>query len=305
METPVVYFYSPTPKNLTLRVDFPNGYITEWYPYAHVPKENPNSIFWSFLLNPELPQDFPTESKGSEYYEARATDAAPVRVTNNQSEAYETEKLLFYRGLGTFEVPLKAREITETTRLKGFIEVSNKTLGNIDGVILFENRGGKMGFTPLKETLASASADMGAVKFLARPTLNKNIDDISAELEKLLVAQGLFGKEAKSMINTWKHSWFEEGIRVLYIVPRPFTDEVLPFTLSEKPDELVRVLVGRIDVLTESLTDEIQKAAYDAKDNGKELIARYGRFAQPAIEEALLKETDPTKAAKLQALLTH
>ena len=34
METPVLYFYSDKEQRATVRVDFPQGWITEWYPYA-------------------------------------------------------------------------------------------------------------------------------------------------------------------------------------------------------------------------------------------------------------------------------
>lgn len=40
METPVLYFYSQRPTTLSVRVDFPKGLITEWYPPA--PKVGPN-----------------------------------------------------------------------------------------------------------------------------------------------------------------------------------------------------------------------------------------------------------------------
>ena len=35
METPVVYFYTDRDTKVTLKVDFPKGWITEWYPFAH------------------------------------------------------------------------------------------------------------------------------------------------------------------------------------------------------------------------------------------------------------------------------
>ena len=34
METPVLYFYSAQPTTLSVRVGFPQGWITEWYPRA-------------------------------------------------------------------------------------------------------------------------------------------------------------------------------------------------------------------------------------------------------------------------------
>lgn len=53
------------------------------------------------------------------------------------------------------------------------------------------------------------------------------------------------------MLATWKTSWLgEPGTRVLYIVPRPVTDALLPLHISPAPDVLTHVLVGRIDVLT-------------------------------------------------------
>jgi hypothetical protein len=34
METPVLYFYPLKPMAVAVRVDFPNGRVTEWYPWA-------------------------------------------------------------------------------------------------------------------------------------------------------------------------------------------------------------------------------------------------------------------------------
>src|SRR6185436_2896968 len=34
METPVIYFYSNREMNVSTKVDFPRGKITEWYPLA-------------------------------------------------------------------------------------------------------------------------------------------------------------------------------------------------------------------------------------------------------------------------------
>ena len=53
--------------------------------------------------------------------------------------------------------------------------------------------------------------------------------------------------EAAAMVATWRALWFEDGVRVLFMVPREFTDQALPLDLDPAPDELVRVLVGRVD----------------------------------------------------------
>src|SRR5438477_4812657 len=46
METPVLYFYAQRPMTLSVHVDFPKGWITEWYPKADkVGKESPPNSF--------------------------------------------------------------------------------------------------------------------------------------------------------------------------------------------------------------------------------------------------------------------
>src|SRR5687768_17780487 len=50
-------------------------------------------------------------------------------------------------------------------------------------------------------------------------------------------------------------SWFgEDGIRVLYVLPRKWTDQTLPLTIEPAPDEIARVMVGR----SEEHTSELQ-----------------------------------------------
>ena len=51
------------------------------------------------------------------------------------------------------------------------------------------------------------------------------------------------------MLDTWKESYFEmPGLRVFYIVPREWIDYFLPLQVSV-PNEMTRVLIGRIDLL--------------------------------------------------------
>jgi len=44
---------------------------------------------------------------------------------------------------------------------------------------------------------------------------------------------------------------------VFWIVPRAFTDRILPITITPKPDKLERVLVGRSEVLTPAFEKEL------------------------------------------------
>jgi hypothetical protein len=75
-------------------VDFPKGWITEWYPFAASPpvqtprsdKAGGQSIRWDVKLLPGEPAKFPRtpptrDSDGDEnpYFRARETDAVPLQ----------------------------------------------------------------------------------------------------------------------------------------------------------------------------------------------------------------------------------
>ena len=116
-----------------------------------------------------------------------------------------------------------------------------------------------------------------------------------------LVGEGLYAREAKAMVNTWKDSWFEEnGLRVLYVLPRAWTDRTLPITLAPRPRELVRVMVGRAEVIPPDQQERLSNAiirANDGDDAARALAIRefknLGRFAEPAINLATRKAPQP------------
>jgi hypothetical protein len=113
------------------------------------------------------------------------------------------------------------------------------------------------------------------------------------------------------MVKTWQSSWFgEEGTRLFYVLPAALTDEILPLSVTPSPDEVVRVLVGRMEVLTPEQADRIGTALssmgtcasmHSAPLAGE--LARLGRFAEPAVEFLKQSETDPQRLSQLNALL--
>ena len=65
-----------------------------------------------------------------------------------------------------------------------------------------------------------------------------------------LTACGLLESEADAMVQTWWTSYFEtEGLRVFWVLPAATTDRILPLTVNPPPAKIVRVLVGRSEVL--------------------------------------------------------
>ncbi|MGH9934956.1 MAG: hypothetical protein ACREAM_01850, partial [Blastocatellia bacterium] len=74
METPVIYFYSDRDVRASVKVDFPGGCITEWYPLARVETQ---TINWDgFIAQPGAKENFPIDRSRSHYYPARETEAA-------------------------------------------------------------------------------------------------------------------------------------------------------------------------------------------------------------------------------------
>ena len=270
METPVLYFYAHRPMSVSVRVEFPQGLITEWYPRASRVQHSsfsPNSgsaIEWaSFDVLPEAPFEFPVENRPSHYYAARETDASPLRMGEQQ------EKLIFYRGIGSFSVPLRVNLSGE-----GKLALRNTGPDPIPAVIVFENRGGQINYRRLGALDHEITVEL--------PARNGQIDPLRREIEEVLIAQGLYPKEARAMVETWRDSWFEEGTRVFYVVPNAIVESVLPLTVDPAPESLVRVFVGRVEILSSWREKEIEVAL--AADDIRSL-EKHGRFLQPFLQQ--------------------
>lgn len=286
METPVLYFYADREMAVSVKVDFPQGRITEWYPQARLINQ---SIKWGeFTLLPGVQVNFPVSQGESHYYPARATDAAPIRL--RRESATEHEKFLFYRGVGNFALPLSAKLVGNQVTL------SNAGRSDLAQIILFENRGGRVGWQVLNSLPGEAT--------LARPQVGQSVEALHCDLEKLLVAQGLYEKEAAAMVKTWRDSWFEEGLRVFYIVPRRATDAILPITITPAPTELARVLVGRTEIITPEMEQAVQSSARkylegtaEARAIAIKMVQPYGRFAQPILQR-MMEDVHKTGGAR-------
>lgn len=243
METPVLYFYAPGSRAVSVHVGFPQGWITEWYPQATRVKPEGSGqqmmfklgqgeIDWdSVQLSPDEDLDFPSSEGPSRYYAARNTDSASLRI-NEQSE-----KFIFYRGIANFPVPLEPKFASDHE-----LAIRNTGRDTIPFAILFENRDGNVGYRLVRNVKSTVTIDT--------LEMTGSLGELRRELANSLVESGLYMKEALAMIETWRDSWFEEGMRVFYIVPRRFVDSELPLTITPAPAVVVRVFVGRIEVLS-------------------------------------------------------
>lgn len=246
METPVVYFYSHRPMTVSLAVRFPAGKMTEWYPRA---ESSFTTLTWprvEVLPNAEL--EYPTGKGDSHYYAARETNAAALRVGKEQ------EKLLFYRGTGDFQPPVRPRVLPD----------GRVALDGVGKGVLFENRNGKVGWRAVN-----------GPDPVARPELTGDLPALRAALVDIMTEAGLYQKEARAMVETWRDSWFEEGLRVLYLVPREFVDRVLPMEIEPRPGQIARVFMGRAELLAPERRESL-RAALASRD--AEALKSFGRF---------------------------
>ena len=310
METPVLYFYTNRPTTLSVHVSFAQGLITEWYPHANrvepvglqtqtrmisylndwyrKRKQPDSSISWdSITLEPGGSSTLPREDKANHYYAARQTSSTPLRIKAQAGD--QIEKFLFYRGVASFSLPVSVK-----LEHDGKILAHNLGAQEIPAMLLFERRGDNLGFR-----IADASA---AQLTLDPPELNATMDTLEQAVEDMLIAQGLYQDEAQAMFETWRDSWFEEGSRLLYIVPRPFVDGVLPLTITPAPAQTVRVFVGRLELVTPATQRAVEQAL---ANHDQTTLTRYGRFLVPILENMIAGEKNSAKKAQLSEYLNN
>jgi hypothetical protein len=302
METPVMYFYTPRELTAHVRVEFPQGLITEWYPRAEYKlfqrsrvdgsmrllatnlngidtslRSLKGAIEWSNIdVQPGAAPTLPVENGPARYYAARQTDSAPITVSG------QSEKFLFYRGVGRFAIPLSAR-ISDG----GKIRVENRVHEPVPTAILFENRGGRMGYRiagPIEDAFS-----------FERPVLDSALPGLLQNLENTLVEQGLFRKEAHAMVETWQDSWFEEGSRLIYILPTSEVNAVLPLQVEPAPSQIARVFVGRIELITPETEHAVESAI---AQSDWPALARYSRFLEPTLQRLYANDASQARNAE-------
>ena len=299
METPVLYFYAPRTATVSVKVSFAKGVITEWYPHADRVEPTTNledamfyarnardgSVSWdSVVVDPHSKADLPIETKqDSHYYAARKTSATVLHVKTPMGD--QQERFLFYRGVSVSPAPISA-----TLTIGSKCLVKNLGAQPIPNIVRFERRGNKLGY--------SVAGVVRNEVVLDPPKLTGTLDSLNNQLEDMLVAHGLYADEARAMVQTWRDSWFEEGSRLIYIVPAEFVNKILPLSIHPVPAQTVRVFVGRLELVTPA-TEQAVQTAFESHD--ELTLRKYGRFLQPILTEMMQKASDKDRRKTLSA----
>ncbi|HUR46794.1 MAG TPA: hypothetical protein VMZ27_13030 [Candidatus Saccharimonadales bacterium] len=278
METPVIYFYSDQARKVDVTVQFPQGTVTEWFPQVatltkskeDLQLEQQHGLRWSnveILGEKQGAQSMPVDKSGSHYFAARNTDANLLKVINPGTGKEEYDKFLFYRGVGSFRAPLQAGLDT----LENNVLLSNTGKEELRNFYVLRIEKGIGRFIYLDRLAPGASATVKLPQRDAFLRLSDLQDRICSEMANSLTEQGLYPAEAKAMVATWRDSWFgEDGIRVLYTLPRVWADRVLPLKVQPPPAETVRVMVGRAEILQPSKEWQLLKQVvrYSESESG-------------------------------------
>lgn len=276
METPVIYFYSQQQRVADVSVLFRGGNVTEWYPQATNLKTQwtspqPTAHTRQFLIEWNGVSILPRNTRelsagallrdkdsgrGRHYYVARETDSNLLRVSSPYAtKGVEHERHLFYRGVGWFKAPLSVGIDDDEQH----VSLTARSAEQISDVFVVTVRNGMMRFQKVDAAVSNVAVaiDVNTQPFGAlRDVRQRAMHDMAAAL----VEQGLYAKEAQAMVKTWQDQWFEEeGTRVLYLLPRAWTDRTLQLRVSPQPDNVVRVMVGRAEIITPTMERKLRE----------------------------------------------
>jgi hypothetical protein len=282
LETPVIYFYPPASAKLPLKLDvsvkFRGGWLTEFYPNAAVRVPGADKKEFDFTsLTPATVGELAwrdlqvgTAAAGPETKEnvwLAPRRVAAVNVTNNEDES---EKYLFYRGVARQSSAIKVVTASQGDTLR-----ITPNLGNIlatgqraaiPHVWLMEARAdGTSAYRELGSLEIGSDASQPMItaprRFADGEFNAENRGKLEAEMHQALISDGLYADEATAMLSTWQRAYFTSaGLRLFYVVPRAWTDAVLPLTISGEPD-ITRVMIGRVELISDKQRDTLDKLA--------------------------------------------
>jgi hypothetical protein len=205
----------------------------------------------------------------------------------------EWERFIFYRGLGEAGLPL------DVSAGSGHVTARATSTG-VRHLYVLRVEGGKGSYRYTPSLDAGGTIRTGVPSMDDAQPLDRFTQTIAEDLAGRLVESGLYEREARAMVNTWRTSYFTtEGIRVLFVLPQSWTDRYIPLRIAPAPSELVRVMVGRVEVLTPEREQEAESSVRDlsspdriVRETAFLALQNMGRYIEPIIRRTLHRTRD-------------
>ena len=269
LETPVLYFHLPSgtasPLTASVKVAFRGGWLTQFYPAAEtagysrserLTEETAGTLAWNDLK-------IGVDASGPESTERVWTAPRDVKAAAVSAANGESERFLFYRGVGHLACPLQLRRSADAKSLECRSQIG-PALANCQPMTVqhlwltsFLSDGACAFRSLAPVTLDGKTANPGQAALFTVPApfaqneySAANLSQLRADMRLALQEEGLFHDEAEALLNTWELSYFKSaGLRLFFMVPRAWTDSYLPLDISV-PSEIKRAMVGRLELIT-------------------------------------------------------
>jgi len=95
-------------------------------------------------------------------------------------------------------------------------------------------------------------------------------------------------------LRSGRRTWFEEGARLIYIMPSRAVDEILPLRVDPPPSSTERVFVGRIELVTPDTISSVKDALATGDSS---TVDRYRRFLEPILQRLGSNEAEKARFA--------
>jgi hypothetical protein len=287
LETPVLYFYpppGPNPLTADVRVRFRGGWLSEFYPdavvdapgiasgdfdFRHLSSEQTGSLTWKGLT-------IGGQRPGPETSDHVWTSPRQVKAVSVTSTGGESERFLFYRGVGHVDAPLRlsqeegrlviSSQLKRSLELAAPLRINNLWLADIrsDGFVAFRMVDPVTLNGDAERIAATTPMTFGEERYS-----EGNLKRLCAEMHAALVHEGLFDDEASALLRTWELSYFKSaGLRLFFLVPPAWVNHYLPLEVSI-PAETKRVMIGRIELVTPQHRKLLRKIAEGPASDGR------------------------------------
>ncbi|MDB5329926.1 MAG: hypothetical protein JWP03_1077 [Phycisphaerales bacterium] len=271
LETPVIYFHLPAgsaPVKLDVDVSFNGGWLTQFYPdakasapgiqddkfeFGKITEKTVGTLSWHDLTVGGTPRPAPPTTD-KVWLAPRQVDAADVTTP-----AGESERFLFYRGVGHLRAPMTASRDASGKNLlirPDWGDLARQTPTPAVGPLwLLDVRDdGTSAMRAIDPAAFHGEAEKAQAEIPATFSPSEYSKDTLAamrkELHGALMHDGLYSDEADSLLNTWEVSYFRRpGLRLFFMVPPVWTQHMLPLKVSQSA-YVSRAMVGRIEIVT-------------------------------------------------------